>query len=277
MLFAIYLILTVLCFICFSAYKAWKYSTMPIHSRLELYPVPKEAGRAEYGGSYYEELEWWTKPRQISRLGELKDMLLEMFFIKKLFQNQKRLWWASYAFHLGIYFLVGWTILLLISTVWPQTFVLFFASAIGIISFTLAFTGNTLLILRRIFDPTLKKYTTPQEYFNLILIFAVLITGIYAWSALMSPFEAARLVLSFDSIHFAPAVSLHLILLGIMFLYIPLSKMNHYIGKYFSFHRVLWENEPNLPGSKVEQELKEAAAHPPQTQWSAAHINPVKE
>lgn len=279
MLLTIYLYASALLFIIFSAYKAWKFASMPIHSRLDLYPVPKEAGRAEYGGSYYEETEWWSKPRKISHLGELKDMLMEMLFIKKLFHNQRKLWWASYSFHLGIYFLFAWTILLLISSAWQASFILKFSAVIGIIGFILAFVGNAILLLRRLFDITLKKYTTPQEYFNLILIFAVLLSGIFAWShdpGLAQTHDIMGQLLSFNALALAPIVTLHLFLLGLMFLYIPVSKMNHYVGKYFTFHKVLWENDPNLPGSKVEKELQEAAAHPPKTKWSAPHIK-VKE
>lgn len=276
MFLTIYILVSVVCFIGFSAYKALTFASMPIHSRLDLYPVPKEAGRAEYGGSYYEEPEWWARPRAISHLGEIKDMLLEMLFIKKLFQNQKKLWWASYSFHLGIYFLFAWTILLIISSVWAAPFLFYISSAVGIIGFILAFLGNILLLLRRITDTGLRKYTTPQEYFNLILIFSVLLSGIIAWSSNPDsalPQKIVGQLVTLQALDVQPAVAVHLLLLGLMFFYIPLSKMNHYVGKYFSFHKVLWENDPNLPGSKIENELQKAAAHPPETKWSAPHIN----
>lgn len=275
MFLTIYIILASLCFIGFSAYKAWKYATMPMHSRLDLYPVPKEAGRAEYGGSYYEETEWWSKPRKVSHIGEVKDMLMEMLFIKKLFENQRRLWWASYSFHLGIYFLFAWTILLVISVAWPATFIVYLTSIVGIVGFILAFVGNVVLLMHRVLESNLKKYTTPQEYFNLILILAVLVSGIYVWSSSMVSGQAGQIVgqlLSFQALEAGSALTIHLVLLGFMFFYIPLSKMNHYIGKYFTFHKVLWENDPNLPGSKVEQDLQKAAANPPKTKWSAPHI-----
>lgn len=275
MILNIYILISVLCFILFSVYKAWKYAVMPIHSRLDLYPVPKEAGRAEYGGSYYEEPEWWMKPRKISHSNELKDMLMEMLFIKKLFINQRGLWWASYSFHLGIYFLFAWTILLVISLAWPAAFILFFASLLGLAGFLLAMIGNVILLMRRIFDPNLKKYTTPQEYFNLTLILAVLLSGIYNWSGSMMFIPAREIIgqlISFQALQVEPALTIHLILLGLMFIYIPLSKMNHYIGKYFTFHKVLWENDPNLPGSKVEKELQKSSAQPTDNKWCAPHI-----
>ena len=128
--------------------------------------------------------------------------------------------------------------------------------------------------MHRFFDPNLKKYTTPQEYFNLSLILAVLVTGIYAWGS-MTSFQVQQTVsqlLSFQAPNVGPALTIHLLLLGLMFIYIPLSKMNHYIGKYFTFHKILWENDPNLPGSQIEKDLQKAAANPPKTKWSAPHI-----
>ena len=37
---------------------------LPVHLRWELAPVPHEKGKSHYGGSYLEEFEWWTKPRE---------------------------------------------------------------------------------------------------------------------------------------------------------------------------------------------------------------------
>lgn len=49
--------------------------------------------------------------------------------------------------------------------------------------------------------------------------------------------------------------------------------MSHYVGKYFTFHKVLWENEPNLPGSDIERQIQEASKVKPKTTWSAPHIS----
>ena len=51
--------------------------------------------------------------------------------------------------------------------------------------------------------------------------------------------------------------------------------MGHYAGKFFSFHKVLWDNDPNLPGSKVETGIRESAAEPARTHWSAPHTRPT--
>jgi nitrate reductase gamma subunit len=270
-----FIIAALACFVLITALRAWRLSRLPIHSRLELYPVPKEGNhRAEYGGSYFEEVEWWKKPRAIDKVNETVDILKEMLFIRKLFQNQRSLWWASYTFHLGIYAMLAWTVLLGVSVFWSPPVIGWLATVAEIAGFALATTGTVLLLLRRALDRDLRKYTTPQEYFNLILILCVLLSGIYCWVAVTSPLQVATSVLHLGNQPFPLAVSLHLVLLGFMLIYIPLSKMSHYIGKFFSFHKVLWENDPNLPDSEVDGQMRSARKGPPQTTWAASHINP---
>lgn len=287
MVLVIYAIVTMLLFMGISAYKANYFAKMPLHGRQDLYPIPKEKGH-EHGGSYYEEVGWWKKPRETSGANELKDMLKEMLFIKKLFDNQRPFWWISYALHLGIYCLMGWTLLLIAgaltefagasvsatSSAWGML-IYYATSLFGWVGFLLVAIGAASLILRRLTDSGLRKYTTPQEYFNLLLIFVVVVTGIAIWGSdpsLTLARQAMEKVLSLNALAASPLLTVHLILLGIMLVYIPMSKMSHYVGKYFTFHKVLWENEPNLPGSKITEEMKKAAGNKPKNSWSAPHI-----
>ncbi|HBT95979.1 MAG TPA: nitrate reductase gamma subunit [Coriobacteriia bacterium] len=247
---------------------------MPTHGRLEIYPVPKEGGgRAEYGGSYMEEVEWYKKPRQISHVGELIDMMKEMLFIKKLFEHHRSLWWASYMFHMGIYVLIVFTLLLIATVIWRQDLLVMGTTLVGMAGFSLATAGCALLLVRRALDPTLRKYTTPQEYFNILLLLAVLLTGIVSWTMVSNPFYVAAAVLTANGSAIPVFVTVHLVLLGIMFIYIPISKMSHYVGKYFSFHKVLWDNDPNFMDNEVNKKMKKDAQTPPEHSWSAPHIN----
>ncbi|WP_180326689.1 respiratory nitrate reductase subunit gamma [Raoultibacter phocaeensis] len=271
MVVSVFILLAMIGFFALSLRKAWKFAHMQIHARLDLYPVPKEgAGRAEYGGSYLEEQEWWTKPRKIDRIHETTEILKEMIFIKKLFENHRSLWWASYALHLGIYVMLGWSVLLLISVFWhPAAFVLV-VEIIGAVGFALSTAGCLLLLVRRTTDRVLEKYTTPQEYFNIVLLLTVLLTGAYSWFFEASPFVVATQVITLSAHDLPPIVLVHLVLLGIMFLYIPLSKMSHYVGKFFTYHKVLWDNDPNVADSAVARKFEKAAAQPPKTGWSSS-------
>lgn len=292
MLLSLMAYLAIILFLGLSARKAWEFNRMPIHGRMELYPVPKEQGHG-YGGSYYEEAEWWQKEHRVSHSTELIEMLKEMLFIKKLFDNQRPLWWISYALHLGIYLLVAWTVCLVCGAltllgggqvgvsggVWGSL-LYYLTLLLGLGGLLLAAFGSGMLILRRVFDDTLRKYTTPQEYFNLALLYSAVVTGIFVWGKDLSFTTARELtasLITFTPFQASPLFILHLVLLLIMFTYIPLSKMSHYVGKYFSFHKVLWDNEPNLKGSPIHQKIRDVAAHPAGTHWSAPHIsNQVK-
>jgi len=288
MLLSLIAYLSILLFVGISVYKAYTFAKMPLHGRMELYPVPKEKG-FEHGGSFYEEVSWWSKPHEVSHVREIVEMLMEILFIKTLFKNQRPFWWISYALHLGIYLLFTWTLLLVVgavselngiivaansTSVWGLL-IYYLSVATGIFGLALGTLGAAFLFLRRMFDNTLKKYTTPQEYFNLLLLFAALFTGVLTWGSDLS-FDNARAVTA-NLITFTPfaasgLVTLHVILVGIMLTYIPISKMSHYVGKYFTFHTVLWDNSPNLRGSAVEQKVKKATSYRPTTSWSAPHI-----
>ena len=289
MLLSLIAYLSIFLFLGISVYKAYHFANMPMHGRMDLYPIPKEEG-FEHGGSFYEESEWWKKPHKVSHVREIAEMLKEIVFIKKLFENQRPLWWISYALHLGIYFLMCWTILLVIGvfsipsgvavgslSVWG-TLIYYLTVLTGIIGLGLATLGSGALFIRRMFDNTLKKHTTPQEYFNLLLIFAALVTGIMTWGTDLS-FGTARDVtgslITFSSSFQATTLqTLNIILVGIMLIYIPISKMSHYVGKYFTFHKVLWDNDPNLKGSSISHEVQKASTFKPKTTWSAPHIKP---
>jgi len=183
-------------FIFLSIYKAIQYGKMPMHGRLDLYPIPKEgAGRGHYGGSYMEEVDWWKKERETTLMGEIVDMLKEMLFIKKLFDNQNKLWWISYSLHLGIYMLFAWTALLFVGAIteiagiaidsghWWAVLVYYATFLIGTAGGLMVAFGSIALFLKRVFVEHFKKYTTPQEYFNLLFIFLVAATGLMVWAS----------------------------------------------------------------------------------------------
>ena len=199
---------------------------------------------------------------------------MEMIFIRKLFQNNTALWWASYVFHLGIYILVAWTVLLIIAALWPVQWLVYLSSFCGGLGLSLATVGTVALLVRRLASATNRAYTTPQEYFNLLLILFVLVTGIISWGFFVDPIEVTSSLFALKDPWLAPLVIVHLIALGFMLIYIPLSKMSHYVGKFFAFHKVLWDNDPNHQGSQVNEQLRVAASKTTQTVWSAPHVYP---
>ncbi len=72
-------------------WRASRIAKMPVHLRWELAPVPHEKSRASYGGSYLEEFEWWTKPREKSLLNEGFYMFQEIVFLKGVWERNRPL------------------------------------------------------------------------------------------------------------------------------------------------------------------------------------------
>ena len=275
-----FVICALVLFLVLSGAKFLKYSKWSTHGRFDLYPVPKEGdGRAEYGGSLYEQDKWWEKERHVNRAAEMIDVMKEMLYIRKLFTNQRSLWFPSMLFHGGIYVMMGWSVCLIISGITQVDWVIAVVNVIGIIGFACATIGAAWLLIKRLAEVDLRNYTTPQEYFNLIAILVVLITGIFSWTTLgagCNPNSVAGML--FGSVKPEPLPALvvcHLVLMSLLMIYIPVSKMGHYAGKFFAFRSVFWNNDPNLAGSVVDQKMRAAAAQPVSTKWSAPHAQPA--
>ena len=58
--------------------------------------------------------------------------------------------------------------------------------------------------------------------------------------------------------------------MSLLIIYIPLTHMSHFIGKYFAYHSIRWNDSPNLPGGKEERKINELLKQP--ISWAAPHI-----
>jgi nitrate reductase gamma subunit len=251
---------------------------MPLHLRWELYPVPHEKYKAEHGGSYYEETEWWKKPMETSFIGELKEMLLEMLFIKRAFEYNRPLWYLTFPFHAGIYLMLLWFVLIFASAIHFVTGfgidTTFIASVVFPVGVALLTFGSAALFLNRVIDRKLRTYSSMVDYFNLLFIFAVAVTGIVAWRvdtdfSYAKSFAASLITFSPTS-DLPASVALHTALLSLLVAYIPSTKMSHFIAKYFTYHKVLWEDTPNVGASPIRDKIREVLSY--KVKWSAPHI-----
>ena len=105
-------------FVVAFAVKLIKYATMPMHVRWELYPVPHE-GKA-YGGSFYEDMDHWTKERHKNHMAQYKFMVPEILFIRALYEDNRPLWYWSFPFHMGLYLSIGGLVFLVIRSPSPD-------------------------------------------------------------------------------------------------------------------------------------------------------------
>jgi len=280
-----------LIFIIASIMKARKYATAPIHLRWELYPVPHEVGHKS-GGSYLEEPDWWTKPRRKSFFGEIKYMIREGFLFEKCYRNNRSLWYFTYPLHMGLFLLIVWLVLLFVGALtmltgasiaettnaWT-TLIYYLTLVVGIAGLVLSTFGCIGLIITRSTNEDLKLYTAPREYFHLSFILVILLGGLTSWiffdPAFITAREFTKSLITFDTtVSINPAMTGSLILFALFLIYMPFSNLMHGLAKYFTHHRVLWEDEPNLKGSKMEKRVTQLLNQP--VSWSAPHIQSGK-
>lgn len=263
------------------------YAKTPLHLRWELYPVPHEGpGRAGYGGSRFEESDWWTKPSRINLAGEVRAMVPEILFLKGLYEFNRGLWLRSFPFHTGIYLLAGSLGLIgagaVLSLVVPAaeiaaclTAIRWVYSAAGSLGLFLGIVGALGLLVRRLTDENLKNYSVPADFFNLLFFLATF--GIVSAAWLTEPssgpdmLAVARGVLTLDpTLRVSGLLAAGLILAAVLVAYIPFTHMSHFIAKYFTYHSVRWDDIPNAEGGKFASRLAECLAYRPT--WAAAHI-----
>jgi nitrate reductase gamma subunit len=262
------------------------YKKNPMHLRWELYPVAHEGGgRAAYGGSYLEELEWWNKPRETSRLRELSVMVPEMLFLKAAYEHNRPLWMVSFPFHFGLYLTFGLVALLVVGAVLELAglpadsgllgLVIGVATILGPIAFGVALVGALGLLRRRLRDPSLRNYSAMEHYFNLALFIVTLSVAILTWATVDTNFALARGfiagLITFDLKEVSnPLFLLQVVLAVVTLAYIPFTHMSHFFMKYFLYHDIRWEDKPNVDAPEINKQLGEVLGYEPT--WSASHV-----
>jgi nitrate reductase gamma subunit len=267
------------------------WARMPLHLRWELYPVAHEAKKAHYGGSYFEESEWWKKPREVSLWGELKVMLPEIFFLVALREHNKRLWYRSFPFHFGLYLVIGATAVMmaagLLFVIAPGAVAGGFGKFLQVVTVVLGVGGLALGILgavglmhRRLTDPDLRDFTAPADLFNLGFFIVTFVLALLTFALVDQDFGRVQWFV-YNLVTFKmgaipgtglgtilPLVSV--VLLSLLLVYIPLTHMSHFIGKYFAYHAIRWNDAPNLRGSPEEKTIQALLSQ--KVSWAAPHI-----
>jgi hypothetical protein len=57
--------------------------------------------------------------------------------------------------------------------------------------------------------------------------------------------------------------------------YMPFTHMMHWVTKYFTYHRVCWDDAPNLFGDNIQNKLEGLLNQP--ISWSGPHIQSGKK
>lgn len=222
------------------------------------YLTPYVAVVTFFGGIAYRLYRWRRKrpvsvhlslfPRPESRLGRLLDMLVDTFTFKGLLKVNTPLWVGGFVMHLGLllifvghvraftdfYFL--WRLLN-----WGPEQQHMFSAVAGTIAGTL-FTVPLFYLLGRRWSGAVKWLSTPEDFFVLLLLIGVGLTGFHM--RLLREIEVQQLRRFFGglaSFSWQPApVSAgasfvyHFGLVQLLMVYFPFSKLMHTIGSVLS-------------------------------------------
>jgi len=269
----IFTYITAIIFIIAIIARAVRIATAPMHLRWELYPVAHEGKRAAYGGSYLEDFEWWKNKREKNMLGELGVMLPEIFLLKGIWEYNRKMWLPSFCLHHGLYWLIGMMFLLIIKTIFSTELLNPAVALFGVVGYTVGTIGSIYLLIMRMTVNKLRAFSSFATYFNLTLLLAIFASGgvsvlIGGHFAGMSDFFRGLLTASF--VPMTTPIAIHTVLAVFFVLYLPFTHMTHFFTKYFTYHAVRWNDEPNIKGGKLVKQLDRLLGLKPT--WSAKHI-----
>jgi nitrate reductase gamma subunit len=180
-----------------------------------------------------------TTPAPTTKSGVVLRMFREVVFFESLFKGTKWTWLFSWAFHMGLalvlvrhlrYFVdpswVPGTVWLMIELVQPFGKYAGFAMALGL--------GG--LFLRRIFVDRVRYISAPSDYLMLILLMLIGSSGLMMSFVAHTDIVAIKQFFTFGggSLPADPALMVHLLLVALLMIIFPFSKLLHVPGVFFS-------------------------------------------
>ncbi|MDD5167268.1 MAG: hypothetical protein PHN75_00485 [Syntrophales bacterium] len=199
-------------FVLGTAWRLIHWLLQPAHLKWTLYPVPEGVS------------------------GQLAYMLKEILTFGTLYHFNRRLWIGTYALHMAMggfaifmaTYVMGWV---------PSFIVKFFLMVLLLAALYICWLRMT--------DRNLRALSSGEEFFNLAFI-ALVAAAALSVSFFDGNFSPRYYLLSLAA--FAPDVtfiskgqSVVFFLGGLFFIYLPWSKMIHYVAKYFTYHKINWQ------------------------------------
>lgn len=264
-------------FVTGNAIRVVKTLRMPAHLRWELYPIPKgPLQRQRYGGSYFEESEWWTKPADTGHQSELIFVLKEVVLLRGVWENFRALWPWSWLLHWGLYLYLLAT-LFSVAGVWLRTnpgSILHAAVVHGYqVACLCGLVGAMGLVVMRSFHPRLRAFTTRIGMFDLLLLASIFATGLLVIDA--GAIRLGNMIRDLPRLPMPPGGhpviwQVHMALVAFFLAYFPFTHMTHAYMKYFTWHDVRWYDTPSSRDPRAAKAI--AVNLERQSSWVAAHI-----
>jgi nitrate reductase gamma subunit len=178
-----------------------------------------------------------TTPAPITTGGVAFRMAREVFLFESLFKSNKWIWLFGYMFHVGLALVTLRHLRYFINEV-PA--IIAFIQPFGIYGGMMMIAGLLGLWLRRLVVPRIRYITSPSDHLILALLVAIGLSGlgmkyvIHTDIVLVKQFFTGLLSLQINTLPTDPLLLLHLLLVAILMIIFPISKLLHAPGVFFS-------------------------------------------
>ncbi|HMM20272.1 MAG TPA: respiratory nitrate reductase subunit gamma [Selenomonadales bacterium] len=195
-------------------------------------------------------------PAPRSGAGRIAAMGGELLLFRSLYKSDRSLWLWVWLFHVslavvigghvvGIYFLMNQFTLIGLSAAASQALSAALGTAFGL----LLLAALLALFYRRLADPEVKRLSDPADFIDLLLLLAVAVTGnhmrllaVHTDLPAIKAYMGGLLTLSPTPIPENGIFIAHFLLVNLLLIYFPFSKMLHFAG--FLINRTMLTEAP---------------------------------
>ncbi len=178
-----------------------------------------------------------TTPAPTTRSGVVLRLGREVVFFESLFKASKWTWLFGWMFHAGLFFALLAHLRYFTEPVWSWVVVLSqFSPYFGM----MMMFGLTGLLLRRFLVDRVRYISAPSDYLMLVFLMAIAGSGLvmrYGFHAdivEVKEFALNLRSLGLGTLSFNPVLTIHLVLVAVLMLIFPFSKLLHAPGLFFS-------------------------------------------
>lgn len=201
-----------------------------------------------------------TMPAPTTQAGVVFRMTKEVVLFESLFKSSKATWLFGWLFHFGLFLDMLRHLRYFIDPVWTWVVII---QPFGKYGSILMFVGLAGLLVRRIVVDRVRYISAPSDYLMLVLILCITSTGIamsfYLGADVISvkSFFIGLLTFNIQNLPFDSILIAHLIMVAMLMIIFPYSKLLHAPGLFFSPSRNQVDNAREKRHiSKWAQELE---------------------
>lgn len=178
-----------------------------------------------------------TMPAPLTRTGVVVRMLGEVVLFRSLFRSNKWIWLFGFLFHFGLLLVLLRHIRYFIEPVW---FWVVWLQPFGKYASAAMLVGLLGLLARRFLVERIRYISTPADYWMLFLLLAIGTSGAlttfveHTDIVQFKAFVLGVLTLNWQAFPFTPLLVIHLLLVCVLMIIFPFSKLLHAPGIFFS-------------------------------------------